>query len=556
LSAEASAAKIGGLVEAFASLKSAVPALLLITAGFAAVFGSFELIKDSISDAGKWNQSMQVLGATVTAQGGDWKTLSKDVAEYADLQERTTTFSRDQVVDALKQLTSAGMGVAEAMQVNRIAEDASIATGQSLVTVNHALVEAMHGRTQALTMLGIGTKASIKAGMSFSDILTAIEKQMGGTAAAALNTLPGALSELGNVFESFKESVGQNLQQPLIALVQTFISLVENDGPPVVDFINNLTNTAELLGHEVTSEIIPAFNDLVAAFQPTIDGVHNLTEEVVGSHNGWQILQQLIENAAQAIRDFTEFLANNKDLVEVFFDVLIAVKAVGALTALQGSFALTVVGGGAFTTVIETLASVFTVGFIPTLQAVTASVWEFVASETAATMGLNLLIGGAIVAFIEGMQHMDSVVHTVDDTIAGLLGDIHNIYDALEELFNSISGWIPGANLLADAFGAIGTAAGNAANAIRDMNNAKAAQAGNLDSPNAIMSQQMAGLELTIATDKNPKDVAEAKKNLSALFIKRGDNADGTYGSESGNPATIPDDHTMVGGGHGKKKKS
>lgn len=227
-SAGAAVARVDGLATALLGMQAAVPELLAIAAALAVIFGAFELGKAAVDAASDWQQKMAVLGATVSAQGGNWKNLSKAVQDYADVQEETTRFGRDEVVGALTQLTSAGMDLADAMKVNRVAEDASAATGIGLADVNHALVEAMHGRTQALTQLGIGTKNSIKDGMSFNQVLSAIEKQMGGAAAASADTYAGKLDQLHNTWATLMETVGSAFLPMLTKVVSAVTTFVQN----------------------------------------------------------------------------------------------------------------------------------------------------------------------------------------------------------------------------------------------------------------------------------------------------------------------------------------
>lgn len=230
--------KLGGFGEAFKGLGDkagafgkalgAVPGpLMAITAGLAAVGGAAAFMKESADKAAQWQQSMDVLGRTVKDQGANWNTARKAVEDFADAQERATTYSRDDVVKAITQMTSAGMSYKDAMAEVRVAEDAASATGQSLMTVSHGLVEATHGRTQALTMLGIGTKASIKAGMTLYQMNAAIEKQMGGSAGAAAEGYAGKMQQLHNAFESLQEKIGSAVLPVLTKLATTLIGMVD-----------------------------------------------------------------------------------------------------------------------------------------------------------------------------------------------------------------------------------------------------------------------------------------------------------------------------------------
>ncbi|TAM92240.1 hypothetical protein EPN42_01415, partial [bacterium] len=228
LKSEAAAAKVAGLGQLFDGFGKAVPSLLAVGTAVAAIGGAFEFFKDASEKAAEWQHQMALLGATVRDQGGDWGALSQKVEQWADLQERTTEFSRDDATKALTTLTATGMKLGDAMKVTRVAEDAAAATGRSLTEINFALSEAMHGRTQALTQLGLGTKASIKDGMKFSTVLGLIEQHMGGTAAAGAETYSGKLNQLHNSFTTLEEKIGSAVLPALTGVTKALIGMIES----------------------------------------------------------------------------------------------------------------------------------------------------------------------------------------------------------------------------------------------------------------------------------------------------------------------------------------
>lgn len=228
LKSEAVAAKIAGLGQLFEGLGKAVPTMLAIGAAVAAAGVAFDVLKDSAEKAAEWQHQMALLGATVRDQKGDWNALSESVTKWADVQERTTEFSRDEAVKAVTTLTATGMKLGDAMKVTRVAEDAAAATGRSLTEVNFALSEAMHGRTQALTQLGLGTKASIKDGMKFSTVLSLIEQNMGGAAAAGAETYSGKLNQLHNAFSTLEEEIGSAVLPALTSVVKALLGMIDS----------------------------------------------------------------------------------------------------------------------------------------------------------------------------------------------------------------------------------------------------------------------------------------------------------------------------------------
>ncbi|MGH7756755.1 MAG: hypothetical protein ACREM8_10795, partial [Vulcanimicrobiaceae bacterium] len=79
---------------ALKGLQASMGPLLAVTAAIAGVVAAVSFFKDSIGDAAKLQESFAVLGATVTAQGGNWATAKDGVDKFATSLEKTTTYSR------------------------------------------------------------------------------------------------------------------------------------------------------------------------------------------------------------------------------------------------------------------------------------------------------------------------------------------------------------------------------------------------------------------------------------------------------------------------------
>jgi len=146
--------------------------------GATAAVGIGGLLAGAATVAAKDQEAMERLGVAIKAQGADWNALSKQVADWTELQERTTTFGRSQTVPALNELAVAGVKLGDAFKIVRVAEDASAATGKPLAEVTHQLLEAYNGNSRGLIQLGVVTRDQIKDGMSLMQIFGAIEKTM------------------------------------------------------------------------------------------------------------------------------------------------------------------------------------------------------------------------------------------------------------------------------------------------------------------------------------------------------------------------------------------
>ena len=402
LGAAGAASRVAGLTGALEELKGAAPQLLLLAGAFTAVAGSYGFIKDAITQASKWQQAMMLLGQTVKNQGGDWAILSGQVERWANLQEATTTFTRDQAVSAVKLLTATGMSLSDAMKSVRVAEDASAASGKSLSTVVRGLMEAEHGRTQVLAALGIGTREQIKVGMTYHAILQTIEKDMGGAAQAATQTLGGAWKQLGDAMDKLSADIGTQFLPQLTGIVQGIRGIVD--------------------------EVDANLPTIIA----TIDAFGNALKTV------WNVVMTL------------------SPVIEGLFITMIGVRAVAAVQALSSLISTRLVtallatsfnaeGATASLGFMETLMSG---GLVAAISSVTASLGALITAENLATLGIPAAIAGAVLAF----QHLGDIVRWVEAAIGRLLVASSN--------FDShLLGWIPGVNAFASAIRAIGNSA-------------------------------------------------------------------------------------------------
>ncbi|HEY8310246.1 MAG TPA: hypothetical protein VIG47_06800, partial [Gemmatimonadaceae bacterium] len=104
----ATAAKVSGLGQLLNGMGAVTPQIIAIGIAVGAVFAAFSGAKAAADAAMAWEKDMALLGQTVRNQGGDWKILAGEVQAWAEVQERSTTYSRDEAVTALNTLTASG----------------------------------------------------------------------------------------------------------------------------------------------------------------------------------------------------------------------------------------------------------------------------------------------------------------------------------------------------------------------------------------------------------------------------------------------------------------
>ncbi|MGH7757245.1 MAG: hypothetical protein ACREM8_13315, partial [Vulcanimicrobiaceae bacterium] len=212
---------------ALKGLQASMGPLLAVTAAIAGVVAAVSFFKDSIGDAAKLQESFAVLGATVTAQGGNWATAKDGVDKFAESLEKTTTYSRGEVIPALTDLTRRGIDLHDSQLIVATATDAAAASGKPLLQVVDQLASSEFGRKQVLAELGINITSVAAKSMTMQQVLDLVRAKTGGAAAADLNTYAGRMKQFGNVMESLHEDVGSVLLPALTEIVTGLTKVVE-----------------------------------------------------------------------------------------------------------------------------------------------------------------------------------------------------------------------------------------------------------------------------------------------------------------------------------------
>lgn len=151
---------------------------------------------------------------------------------------------------------------------SKAAVDLSVATGQDLSSAFEKAGKIVNQPLRGLTLLsregyavGASQAEMVKSMVSAGDIMGAqsimldiLEGQYGGAAAAARDTMGGALKALGTTWENFLERVGQDNMGPLRAALEHIITLLENATDAMDDF--------ELGYHKFRSSVYSTLADL------------------------------------------------------------------------------------------------------------------------------------------------------------------------------------------------------------------------------------------------------------------------------------------------------
>jgi len=227
LSAEGSAAKVTGMVEAFSSIGNAVPQLLLIAGAFAAVFGAITFLKDAAGEAETFQANMERLGAAVQAQGGDWAANREAVQEWIEQEALASGIASNQLLPALNSLVSAGNSLADSQKILGVAEEVATQKNISVADATHLLIAAEAGRAQGLVKLDTNLKTVVDTHGHMSQVLGILHHDMSG----AIDDATSAEMQhrrLGVEIEAVSEKIGSILLPIMANLSVSFIGALKN----------------------------------------------------------------------------------------------------------------------------------------------------------------------------------------------------------------------------------------------------------------------------------------------------------------------------------------
>lgn len=219
------------------SVSSGVKSLagVLGIAGGAFTAGSF--IKGALDEAMEAERVMKQLETVIKSTGGAAGFSAQQISDFAGELQKTTTFADDTTKAAaavLATFTNIQGDVFKGAIV--AAQDLNTALGgdlqSNIIQIGKALNDPVKG-ISALTRVGVSfteqqkdqIKALVENGEAMKAqkiILAELAKEFGGSAAAAVDTMSGKLSQLTNRWNDFKETTGETLVLPVVdALADT-----------------------------------------------------------------------------------------------------------------------------------------------------------------------------------------------------------------------------------------------------------------------------------------------------------------------------------------------
>jgi hypothetical protein len=235
-----------------ASIFTAQAAYGLLMTGLRDVKGFFE---DSIGAAFDVSKTMVQVQVDVKNAGLSYASVGPQIDALAKKNE-TLGFTQEETQLSMGKAILSTHSYSEAVQLNSLAMDLSVAKNISLDEATLKLNQAMAGNTRILKEYGI----SLDSASTSADVLNTVQEQVGGSAAALEGTPAGALREIKAQWAGIKDEVGNQLLPVIEQLMQEF----ERNLPEIENLVIGGAGAMEKFAEAVLA-VTPVIVDLTIA---------------------------------------------------------------------------------------------------------------------------------------------------------------------------------------------------------------------------------------------------------------------------------------------------
>ncbi|HYV18621.1 MAG TPA: hypothetical protein VFC25_06300 [Verrucomicrobiae bacterium] len=189
---------------------------IAIAAGAATVAaGAAAYALKQVTEAAIEQENADVRMAVALASVGENSAASrKALHDLASELEKSSRQSDEALQDMMSTLLQVGrIGVEQMPRVARATVDLAAVMRTDLASAADVMAKAAQGNTSQLRRYGIVLDESIEPSQRFAALLSLIEKNMGGTAAAIGKTLAGSLQGIANDWDNFIQALGTSIYQ-------------------------------------------------------------------------------------------------------------------------------------------------------------------------------------------------------------------------------------------------------------------------------------------------------------------------------------------------------
>ncbi len=228
----------------------------------------------AVNSAAKAQTSTVQLQGLLKNQGIAFKNTAGDINTFTGGMTKMSTYSAGEAKSALINLTEKGMSYSNSLKSQTALANLAAGTNTDLTSSSTLLAQAYNGRYTQLEKLGIVTKAQVKSGITYTQVLDDINKRFNGSAQAQMNTYAGQVKIINNNMASMKTAIGTALLPVLTTLMKTVNATLE----PLINLVK--THAKLAAGILTATAAIGTLVGGLAVFQkiggmlgPTVGGI-------------------------------------------------------------------------------------------------------------------------------------------------------------------------------------------------------------------------------------------------------------------------------------------
>ncbi|OOM71103.1 hypothetical protein CLPUN_50950 [Clostridium puniceum] len=423
-------------------------------------------LKDCIDGAAKSEKINKDLAQTIKSTGGAAGFTAEEVSKMASQLSNTSTFGAGAIKTGQSMLlTFTNIGKDVFPKASQAMIDMAQKMGTDPVEASKVLGKALSDPTKGLADLagvGIrftdGQKKQVEAMQKAGDtagaqklILSELNKEFGGQAAAAADTYDGRLKQLTNTISSIKTTIGTALLPYVSKAAEVFLSIaqaIKNVPQPIMDIIAKTLGLTAVFGTLIGG--FGMFKNMIGMFFQPLSGVIGLFTKfpipimlVVGVI---ALLAAAFATNFGGIRDFVVSVFNKisgavKSAIDVFKKTGSAAQGLGALfTNLFGSKVGAVVTNTIklITIVVKSLVE-FIKAHMPQIKIVIQNVFKGIQSVWNSilkpVLTFAIQIFGKLISFVMSnwpliKQTITTVMTAIKNVITTVLGGITTFWKA------------------------------------------------------------------------------------------------------------------------------
>lgn len=288
-------------------------------AGAVAVYGAFKALKSFVDAASEAEEVENRLAFALENVGYKWDETKGYVDAFARSVQESTRFTDEDARRSLTTMTLYTDDLTKATRASSLAMDLSVRSGMGLQEATEAVGMAMAGNVRGLGRyipelrnLEHGLGANMTATEKAEYALGLLEKRVGGSAAADINSYAGSVKNAEKAFDDLKETLGKFL---IPTLTESFRWL-----KAIVDKLNEMVDPSLQTKYDEAVKAWTKIRTNIAAVEKEIreGGMFpGVLQQQLNTLNKQLAEQQaIIDRLAPALKKANEEISNFKPITD------------------------------------------------------------------------------------------------------------------------------------------------------------------------------------------------------------------------------------------------